>query len=67
MTTFLIAHTNSNGTGIAQCEITADVVPPIQRGDEMTLGMSAEENARRQFAILYPERGIHTIGVKEGH
>lgn len=57
MTTFLFAHTNSAGSGIAQCEITCDGTPE----------MSAEENARRQFAILYPGRTINVIGQKEGH
>jgi hypothetical protein len=57
MTTFLLAHLNSAGSGIAQCEITCDA----------TTEMSAEENARRQFAMLYPERQISIMGTKEGH
>jgi len=39
---YLIAHVNSAGYGIGQCEINAE----------------SEEEAREQFARLYPEREI---------
>jgi hypothetical protein len=46
--TFLIAHTNPNGTGIAQAKVTA----------------SSETAATKFFHKTYPGRVISSIGVK---
>lgn len=47
-TVYLIAHCNPQGTGVAQATVTAKDAPA----------------ARRAFYKLYPQRAIHTMGVR---
>lgn len=56
--TYLVSHTNSKGTGIGQTEIK--VMPDVLPED-----MTQHENVRRQFAMLYPERELASIALKE--
>jgi hypothetical protein len=49
--TFLLAHTDKSGAGsAAQSAITA----------------KTESEARKQFALLFPERVVTQVGVREG-